>query len=321
MFERSGSELDRNVRYEPWIFPDVSPGEDVVRRMFGIAIGVMVKRVMRLHDFVIDGQIHRQKEGGSIGLDLTGVVADIFMERWDKMFLIRLGGGDIEAVLYGRYKDDVNFVLDARGVEADTEVGDERDRRVMERVRLMADGVQDSIKVEVDCGYNHPDRRVPVLDLVVWIGEGEDGRLRIMHSHYMKAVVSRSVMFSRSAHGGTTKRNVMVNEVYRILKNCSVHLPWLDTAAKVSDFVRRMEWSGYEPGFRYEVVKRAIRRYRRRLEKWRKGGEMYADERTEEERKRAGTKVMGSMRACCLFSPRLDLGLRRRYRGLLRGMM
>lgn len=285
MFECSGSALDRDVRYEPWIFPDAAPDNDIVRRMFGIAIGVMVKKVMRLHDFVIDGQIHRQKEGGSIGLDLTGVVADIVMERWDKMLLRRLINADIEAVVYGRYKDDVNFVVEARGQEEGTECGEERDRRVMERIQVIADSVLECIKVEVDCGYNHPEKqgRVPVLDVEVWIGKGGDGRLKIMHSHYVKDVANRLVMLSRSAHGETTKRNVMVNEICRILKNCSLYLPWQDIAVKVSDFVRRMEASGYEAEFRYKVVRIAIRRYRRKLKKWHDGGEMYADDRTPKE--------------------------------------
>lgn len=285
MFVSSGSALDRDVRYGPWVFPDMAPESDVRRRMFGIAVGVMVIKVMRLHDFVIDGQIHRQKEGGSIGLDLTGVVADIFMERWDKIFLRRLIESDIDPVVYGRYKDDVNCVLDVKGQEAETAVGEERDRRVMERVRVLADSVQNCIKVEVDCGYNHPERRgrVPVLDLEVWISESVDGKLKIMHCHYMKDVASKLVMLSRSAHGSNTKHNVIVNEVCRVLKNCSVYMAWEDVAAKVSDFVRRMEASGYDAGFRYKVVKAAIRRYRRRLKIWQDGGEMYADIRTPQE--------------------------------------
>ena len=133
--------------------------------------------------------------------------------------------------------------------------------------------------------YNHPEKQgsVPVLDVEVWIGKGVDERLKIMHSHYVKDVANRLVMLSRSAHGETTKRNVMVNEICRILKNCSVYLPWQDLAVKVSDFVRRMEVSGYDAEFRYKVVRIAIRQYRRKLKKWHDGGEMYADDRTPKE--------------------------------------
>ena len=45
---------------------------------------------MALHDFVMDGRMLRQEKGGSIGLDLTGVVSDIFMSEWDKLILARM---------------------------------------------------------------------------------------------------------------------------------------------------------------------------------------------------------------------------------------
>ena len=259
---------------------------DVVRKMFSTAIGRMVKMVMELHDFVIDSQFHRQKEGGSIGLDLTGVVADIFMERWDGIFLRRLMEIDVQPVVYGRYKDDVNCVLDVKGEEEETVIGEDRDRRVMERVLVVADEIEECIKFEVDCGYNHQENqgRLPILDVETWIGKGADGRVKILHSHYVKKVASKVVMLSRSAHGENTKRNVMVNEVGRILKNCSVYLPWEVIAAKVSEYVERMEASGYGERFRYDVVRIAIKRYRKRVKVWQNGGEMYADGRTEREK-------------------------------------
>ena len=253
--------------------------------MFGIAVGVMVRRTMELHDFCIDGKIFRQKRGGSIGLDLTGVVADIFMCGWDKMLFEKLAMNEIFAVLYKRYKDDVNFALQAEGEEAETEVGDERNKRVMEKVKEIANSVHRSIKVTVDCGYNYVDGRLPSLDLVVWNGRGNDGKRRIMHSHYIKKVSSRLVMEQRSAHGENTKRNVMVNELCRIMKNCSVYLPWDEVAAKVSYYVRRMSYCGYDDKFRYMVVRMAVSRHKKRLEKWKEGKGMFEDRRSEDERR------------------------------------
>ena len=54
------------------------------------------------------------------------------MCEWDRLFLERMTSREINAVVYGRYKDDVNFVLDAGGEEAQAVVGEARDRRVME---------------------------------------------------------------------------------------------------------------------------------------------------------------------------------------------
>ena len=140
-FETSGSDVDKATRFEPWVFADEVPDEHVIRNMFCIAIGVMVRRTMELHDFVITDRVFRQKRGGSIGLDLTGVVSDIFMCGWDKLLLGKMADNDIDAIVYKRYKDDVNFVLDARGEEERTEAGEGRDRRVMDKVLGLANGV------------------------------------------------------------------------------------------------------------------------------------------------------------------------------------
>ena len=67
VFECSGSDPNKDKRYDPWIFPEEVPSEEEVRWMFCVAIGAMVKRTIELHDYVIDGRIFRQGKGGSIG--------------------------------------------------------------------------------------------------------------------------------------------------------------------------------------------------------------------------------------------------------------
>ena len=291
-FETSGSSTTKETRFEPWIFDVGDPSDVEVRVMFCVAVGIMVKRTMELHDFSIDGRIFRQKKGGSIGLDLTGVISDIFMCRWDKLLIERMSVCDIIAVIYKRYKDDVNVVLDAGGEESGTEKGEERDKRVMGKMEELANVNHVSLTVKADGGFNHPERqgRLPELDVEVWVGAAADGSMRILHSHYMKDVTSRLVMEKRSAHGEGTKRNVMVNELCRIMKNCSVYLEWREVAEKVSYFVRRMAYCGYDEQFRYAVVKMAVRRHKRHLEKWKNGKGMYAEPRTEAERAEAKTR-------------------------------
>ena len=92
-------------------------------------------------------------------------------------------------------------------------------------------------------------------------------------------------MEQRSAHGETTKRNVMVNELCRIMKNCSVYLPWGEVAKKVSYYVRRMNYCGYGEQFRFMVVKMAVSRHKRRIEKWKEGKGMFEDKRPDDERR------------------------------------
>ena len=131
---------------------------------------------------------------------------------------------------------------------------------------------------------------MPILDVEVWIGESVTGERKILHSHYMKDVASRSVMSFRSAHGERTKRNVMVNEICRIMGNCSVYGSWDELAGKVSYFMKRMECSECTERFRFEVLKVAFVRHDRRIERWEAGGSMFqvltGEERVAKKRKK-----------------------------------
>ena len=80
LFTRSGSCNIKKIRHQPWIFHQQrDPDRYMVRDMYCEAVGIMIKRTMELHDFRIDSEIYRQSKGGAIGMDLTGVVSDIYM--------------------------------------------------------------------------------------------------------------------------------------------------------------------------------------------------------------------------------------------------
>ena len=58
----------------------------------------------------------------------------------------------------------------------------------MTRMERLAEENHESLTVEVDCGYNHPERqgRLLSLDFAVWIGEGIKGKRKVPHSHYVE---------------------------------------------------------------------------------------------------------------------------------------
>ena len=293
IFVSSGSNLDKKKRYEPWVFSRRPPDDVTTRNMFCMAVEVMVKRTMSLHDFRHDDKIFRQCEGGAIGMDLTGVVSDIFMCYWDKRLLGSMTEEGLQAVVYKRFKDDVNVIIeeDVEGPGRMREVGskEQREQRVMDEMKRLAEEIDESIKVEVDVGSNHRERdgRLPILDVEVWVGDSVTGGMKILHSHYMKDMASRCVMSFRSAHGENTRRNVMVNELCRIMKNCCVYGLWEELAGKVSYYMRRMEFSEYDEHFRFEVLKRALVRHDRRVERWKAGGSMFEVGVEEGRRKRS----------------------------------
>lgn len=57
----------------------------------------------------------------------------------------------------------------------------------------------------------------------------------------------------------------MTQEVLRILKNCCVELPWEQVIQHVNVITMRMQFSGYNKKFRYEVVNSALKAYRTML--------------------------------------------------------
>ena len=214
-----------------------------------------------MHDYRFDGQMYQQNEGGSIGLDLTGVVSDIYMSEWDKVLVSKMRVVSLIPEVYKRYKDDINLIVDTDavyGIETDSV---EKNENTMRDIKALAETIDPNLKVTTDTTNRHADRRLPVLDLVVWIGEGVNGETRILYSHYMKDVATRAVINARSCHSDTMKHCVMVNEAMRILRNCSPYLEWQEVAGKLSYFVKRMQFSGYSHEFRHRVMVKALQKH------------------------------------------------------------
>ena len=69
---------------------------------------------MKNNFYTIGDVIRRQEEGGSIGSDLTGEAARLYMLQWDRTFLDILKVACIKIDLFSRYVEDI-VVLD-RGI-------------------------------------------------------------------------------------------------------------------------------------------------------------------------------------------------------------
>ena len=222
---------------------------------------VMIQKTMSVHDFQLDGKLYRKRGGGSIELDLTGVVSDLYMLEWDRQLMRLMEADNMATVAYKRYKDDVDFVFhwDA---EVSIGEGESRDRVALDRVKVLADSIDPHLTVSTAVCSDFPDGRLPSLDVKMWIGPGKDGTTRILYTHYMKDVSSRSLMHYRSSHSDNMKVSVFINEVLRILRNCSPYTVWKEEAARhLSYFMRRMQYSGYSEETRFTVLSSALRKY------------------------------------------------------------
>ena len=172
------------------------PGHIQKRKMLGIAIASGVKACMRNHLYKVGDKIYRQKEGGPIGLELTGAASRAFMWRWDKMYKKNARTAGIDILLYERYVDDSNQVaiVPERGAKYDPErkkvVIDERlkelpetdDERLARILLDIANDVIPCIKMEADWPSRNRDGRLPILDMKVWM----DNEGVILYTHYEK---------------------------------------------------------------------------------------------------------------------------------------
>ena len=76
--------------------------------------------------------------------------------------------------LYARYVDDGNVAIKKITNGAGTDTNDEE--TTMEKVKEIGNSIHKSIVVKVDYPSNHENNRLPVLDMVFWIGQVEVNR-------------------------------------------------------------------------------------------------------------------------------------------------
>ena len=235
------------------------------------ALRTIILFIMKNHVYEFDNKIHKQQEGGAIGVALTGDLAKAFMVWWTKQFLQKARQKGEEIKLYKVYVDDVNIVMtipdDIRVREI---TADEKEKETANRVKEIGDSIDESIEVETDCPSNHADNKLPILDLKVWLQKKDEKRI-VIHEFYQKEVSSKATPHARSTLPWKTKHTILVQQSVKILRNCSKHLPWLEVASHLTYMSMRMQYSGYDKKFRHDVITTALASYRKIKENDEKG--------------------------------------------------
>ena len=81
--------------------------------MFGKSLEILLIAALKNHLYKFDNQIRKQSNGGPTGLKLTGEVGDCIMIDWDKTLIKELEKIGIEPIIYARFKDDINLVVES----------------------------------------------------------------------------------------------------------------------------------------------------------------------------------------------------------------
>ena len=263
-------------RMNTWHAAEKEPeNEEEKKNLLAEATKVVLKFLLQNHMYSFDGEQKKQRDGGPIGLVLTDAVAKIFMTWWDRKVKEKAEREGLEILLYKRYVDDINVIASVKKNEENTSTDrrksdHDREKEGMELFQRIGNSIDESIKLEIDHPSKHEDMKMPLLDVKVWIertrmseGNNEEGNLQIMYEHYRKDIASNMTVHARSAIPMQQKRNIMTQEVIRILKNCSQDLPWEIKAAHLEQFSLRMQYSGYDVKFRRQVIKSGIKAYRK----------------------------------------------------------
>ena len=212
------------------------PGCRQKTKLLALAISTGVKLVMANHTYRVGDQYYLQASGGAIGLELTGAVSRAFMARWDRIYLGKVKKAGIKMLMYDRYVDDSNQLAEIAppgseynvltgkltGTSNQSETDEARTARILKEI---ANSVQNGIVMELDHPNKNDDKKLPILDMKVWLDEDKFA----VYEHYEKPVANRQVVQAKSALSSRCKQSVHVNEVVRRLLNTS------------ADYMARME--------------------------------------------------------------------------------
>ena len=96
--------------------------------------------------------------------------------------------------------------------------------RTAETIVAVANSIDSNIQLTWDIPEKNNTKRMPVLDLEIWVEE-MDGTEKVLHSFYKKKVASPYTILKRSALSYSVKKSTLLQEALRRLGAVSKHLP------------------------------------------------------------------------------------------------
>ena len=257
-----------------WIPSKKKLSKEEKKNLFSIALEMLIVDCMEGHIYQFANKLRLQTEGGAIGLDLTGEVADTFMLMWDQLFMDRLRSLGIKLLFYSRFKDDVNLVIGAlkRGtvVKHDALVVDDQlkeleaghpiDKVTMRVLTQIANETHSMIKFTCDFPSNYANKSVPILDMKANLDPKSNSIMN--YEFYEKPSKNQHVILASSSLSWPKKRTILTQEALRRMRNTAPHLGQEAQNSSLSDFMIKLKNSGYKKQFRKQIILSAKNAYR-----------------------------------------------------------
>ena len=121
----------------------------------------------------------------------------------------------------------------------------------------IANGIDPDIQMEVDVPSAHGNGRLPVLDLNIFVESNQ-----VKFSFYSKPCSSPYTVMYQSALPAKQKRETILQEGLRRLRNCSPDLEENAVIEIMSTFMNMLRISGYNQAYRYQMLKGIMERRR-----------------------------------------------------------
>ena len=123
------------------------------------------------------------------------------------------------------------------------------------------------IVMTTDVPSNHPDGKLPVLDMKVWL----DDENKIFFQFYEKIMKNRKVISRSSAMPMKMKMTVLTQEVFRRLHNTKEDVPEETKVDILNRFMENLQLSGYNEKERYTILQGGFKTFNNLKEKEAKG--------------------------------------------------
>ncbi len=88
-----------------------------------------------------------------------------------------------------------------------------------------------------------------------------------MYEHYRKEVATKTTIHARSAVPSKQKKTILTQELLQIMRNCCPQLEDNQRNGHINDYMMRMQFSGYDKEFRFDVFSSATKAHSVELQK------------------------------------------------------
>ena len=236
------------------------------------AVSVAIKLIMNNHIYVFDGKVLLQEDEGSIGMRLTGILAEIVMIFWCKKLAEKLENLGVKNELLPRYVDDITMLptviqpgmrfendkleLNEKYVTEDEKVND--DKRTMDVIEKVANSICVNIQVTYDVPSNYDDGKIPILD----VKAGLNSENKIEFQFYQKPMTNPLVTLKSSALPMNQKITILTQQCFTRLHNTSENTDEKIKVEILNDFMKELKASEYTEKDRENILKGAVNTFK-----------------------------------------------------------